>query len=133
MTSEEMDREFERAMELYKRLEQSQVEANQDHARWHVNFQRSLDALVAQQAKASAEMAELRDWGKELAKSQVRMQNSVADLKEQLAESHKQLAESHRQLSESNRQMIESQKKADERFSAFLAALEQRFGKNGQF
>lgn len=133
MTSEEMDREFERAMELYKRLGRSQVEADQSHARWHVNFQRWPGELLTQQVKASAEMADLRGWGKELAKSQVRMQNALADLKEQLAESHCQLAESHRQLSESNRQMIESQKKADERFSAFLAALEQRFGKNGHF
>jgi chromosome segregation ATPase len=122
MTSEEMDRHFEEMMEIYRKLEQFQVECEENHARWHVNFQRSLDALVQQQAKASAEMAELRDWGKELAKSQVRMQNSVADL-----------TDSHRRLQESMRELAETQKRADERLNSFLAALERRFGSNGHF
>jgi uncharacterized protein YlxW (UPF0749 family) len=122
MTFEEWERAFAYMTELYTKLEQFQVESEERHTRWEVSFQRQLDALVAQQATASSEMAELRDWGKELAKSQLRLQNSVADLNE----SHKQLAQSLRELSE-------SQKKSDERLSSFLAALERRFGSDGHF
>ena len=67
--------------------------------------------------------------GKELAKSHVRLQNSIADL----SGLHKQLAESHRQLEESLREVNEAQKKADERLNSFLAALERRFCKDGHF
>jgi chromosome segregation ATPase len=119
MSDQEWERQVAEIREIHKRLEQFQLEAEENHARWHVNFQRSLDALVAQQARASAEMAELRDWGKELAKSHVRLQNSVADLKEQIAQSHRELSE--------------AQKRADDRFTSFLAALERRFGSNGHF
>ena len=115
MTSEEMDRRFAEMMEIYRNFEQFELECEENHTRWHVNFQRSLDALVGQQAKASAKMAELRDWVKELAKSQVRMQNAGADLQESM------------------RQMTEAQKRANERFSSLLAALERRFGSNGHF
>ncbi|HEV2383397.1 MAG TPA: hypothetical protein VG206_26845 [Terriglobia bacterium] len=115
MTYEEMERALEFMKELQIKLEQFQVESEERHVQWHVNFQHSLDALLEQQAKASAGMAELRDWGKELAKSQVRVQNSVAD------------------LNELHKQLVEAQKKADDRFSSFLAALERRFGKNGHF
>lgn len=129
MTYEEMERAFEFMKELQIKVEQFQAESEERHVQWHVNFQHSLDALLELQARASAGMAELRDWGKELAKSRVRVENSVADF----SESHKQLADSHRQLADTNRQVAEAQKKADERFSAFLAPLERRFGSNGHF
>ena len=129
MTYEEMERSFEFMKELQIKLEQFQVESEEQHTRWHVNFQRSLDALLQQQSKSESEMRELKDWGKELAKSQVRMQNSLSDL----GDSHKQLAESHGRLEESLRQLADTQKQTDERFSSFLAALERRFGSNGHF
>ena len=103
------------------------MESEERHARWEVSSQRHLDALLAQQAKGESEMRELRDLGKELANSQVRIQNSVADLNE----SQKQLAESHHRVEESLRELAETQKKSDERLNSFLTALERRFGKNG--
>jgi FtsZ-binding cell division protein ZapB len=113
VTHEEMERAFEFMTQLQVKLEQFQVESAERQARFEVSVQRSIDAIVQQQAKFESEMAELRGWGKELAKSQVRVQNSAAD------------------LNESHKQLVEAQKGADERFSSFLPALERRFGSNG--
>lgn len=122
MTGEGWEQWLEQMRGMHRRLEQSQVEAEENHARWHVNFQRSLDALLEQQARASSEMAELREWGKELAKSQVRMQNSVADL-----------GDSHKHSRNRTVKWLRHKRRRTRDWPSFLAALERRFGKDGHF
>jgi len=106
MTRDEMERSIEFILQQQARQQASSEE-------WYAKFQRSLDALLQQQAKTSSEVAQLVALGGELAKGQLRMQNSLADL----GDSHKQLAESHRRLAEE--------------LKAFIAATNRRFGSNG--
>lgn len=121
MTHEDMERAIEFMMQHQVKLDQFQVESEQRRAQFEVSTQRAIDSILQQQAKFSADMMQIKELGGQLAKSQVRMQNALADL----AESHKQLAESHRQL-------VESQQATEERLRSVLKALERGFGGNGR-
>jgi two-component sensor histidine kinase len=105
-----MERSIEFTLLQQAKLSEAQVQSE----RWHAEFQRSLDSLLQLQAKTSSDVAQLASFGGELAKSQVRVQNNLAEL-----------AESHRLLAE-------AQKKTEERLNAFIAALNRRFGGNGR-
>jgi septal ring factor EnvC (AmiA/AmiB activator) len=135
MTHDEMERAFEFMVQHQVKLEQFQVESDERHARFEVSVQRSIDSILQQQAQFAAGMMKIKELGGELAKSQVRMQNALADLAEshkQLAESHKDLAESHKQLAESHKQLAASQQMTEERLRSVLKALERGFGGNGR-
>lgn len=123
-----MERAFEFMIQHQVKLEQYQVESEERHARFEVSFQRRLDSLLEQQAKFAAEMMQIKELGGELAKSQVRMQNAMAEL----GESHKKLAASHERLAESQRKLAESQQETEERLRTVLKALERGFGGNGR-
>lgn len=125
MTYEEMERSMEFVIQQLGRIE--------------ATMERHNEAMLQHQAKFSSDMMQIKELGKDLAVSQVRMQNAVAELSAshtKLAESHQELAGSHkeleRRLAESNESLTESQKKTDERLRTFLSALERRFGGNGQ-
>ncbi len=104
----------------YQEMEHTMEFMLQHQATFEAHFQRSMDALLQHQAQFAAEMMQIKELGAQLAKSQVRMQNALADL----AESHNELAESHKQLAK-------SQQATEERLRAVLKALERSFGGNG--
>lgn len=118
MTYEEMERSMEFVIQQLGRIE--------------ATMERQNEAILQHHAKFSSDMMQIKELGKDLAVSQVRMQNAMAEL----SASHKKLAESHqeleRRLAESTESLTESQKKTDERLGTFLSALERRFGGNGQ-
>lgn len=98
-------------------------------------MQQSIEFILQQQAKAALDTMQLSAFGAELAKNQVRMYNALGELGDshkQIVESHRQLAESHRQLAEAQRQLAEAQKRTEEKLSAFISALDRRFGGDGK-
>lgn len=121
MTHEDMEHAFEFMIEHQKKLDQFQVESEQRRGQFEVSVQRSIDSILRQQAKFAADMMQIKELGGELAKSQVRMQNALADL----ADSHKKLAQSHERLAE-------SQQETEKRLQLVLKALERGFGGNGR-
>jgi hypothetical protein len=105
----------------YEEMERTMEFMVQHQATFEANFHRSIEALVQQQAKFAADMMQIKELGSQLAKSQVRMQNALADL-----------AESHKQLAGTQKQLAESQKMTEERLRTVLTALERGFGGNGR-
>ena len=96
--------EMERAIEF---ILHQQAKSDAKSEEWYAKFQRSLDALLQQQAKTSSELAQLASFGTELAKGQVRLQNKMAELAEAQSETKKEL-------------------------KAFIAAMNRRPGGNGR-
>ena len=128
MTHEDMEHAFEFMIEHQKKLDQFQVDSDERHARFEVSVQRSIDSILQQQAQFAADMMKIKEPGGELAKSQVRMQNALADL----AESPKKLAEPHERLAASHERLAESQQETEKRLQSVLKALERGFGGNGR-
>ncbi len=105
----------------------------------HDDMERAIEFILQQQAKFAedlrqhretftADVQKMKEFSFELAKGYVRTQNTLDELGTAQRKTEAKLAE----LAQAQRELTEAQKVTEQRLSAFIGALERRFGGNGK-
>ena len=126
----------------YEEMERSMEFVIQQLGHFTASVQRSTDSILEQQAKNTSDIDRLVELGAKLARRQLRTDRQIAETNKQLTQIAAQVAGIGVQVAEigsrlaevveAQGHLTESQQRTDARFSAFLSALERRFGGNGR-